>query len=121
MSGNGTSGLKSSISLGKELSQNGATFEGIADFVSAYSQEESKALLWLLLKCSISGNLLTLNSTERQNLLTFYEHLDGLLSEVYLEYNHGNESINDFPALNSENSGNIQPGIISKKGEKDHV
>ncbi|RXF67722.1 hypothetical protein [Arcticibacter tournemirensis] len=60
--------------------------EHILQFIDSYSPEESKMLLWALLKCAVAGNIAEMLPIERQNLLSFYEMLAEMIDGVYDEY-----------------------------------
>lgn len=51
-------------------------------FCLCYNAEESQRNLWLLFSVAFTGNLQALTIVEKQNLLSFYEQLNGLLSVI---------------------------------------
>lgn len=48
-----------------------------------YSEQESKELLRKLMRCAVTGEFIHLSVKERCDLVSFYERLNLLLSEIY--------------------------------------
>lgn len=52
-------------------------------FFSNYSLEESRELLWLWLRATVTGNYCLLSREERDNLICFYEEITRLTDAVW--------------------------------------
>lgn len=57
--------------------------ETIKDFFNYHSLEESRDSLWKWLNVSGSSGFNELSISEREDLLTFYAHLQGLIEAVH--------------------------------------
>lgn len=73
---------KTSFEKANNISEN-ASLEGLKDFFKQHSLEESRNNLWKWLNVSGSGAFDKLDAKEREDLLTFYAHLQGLLETVH--------------------------------------
>lgn len=56
---------------------------GLNDFFDHHSLEESRNILWKWLNVSGSGQFHQLSGNEREALLSFYSHLQGLLETTH--------------------------------------
>lgn len=54
-----------------------------SEFLINYDEEYSREFLWRILRSAVTGEFSSFSKKERSNLLSFYEALDGLLSDVY--------------------------------------
>ncbi len=58
--------------------------EGLKDFFNHHSLEESRSALWKWLNVTSCRGFGDLTPAERENLLIFYAHLQGLLESVHV-------------------------------------
>jgi uncharacterized cysteine cluster protein YcgN (CxxCxxCC family) len=73
---------KTSYEKINNISEN-ASLETLKDFFKQHSLEESRNTLWKWLNVSGCGAFDKLDVKEREDLLTFYAHLQGLLETVH--------------------------------------
>ncbi|HXI01344.1 MAG TPA: hypothetical protein VNI52_13835 [Sphingobacteriaceae bacterium] len=57
--------------------------EALKDFFNHHSLEESRNALWKWLNVTACRSFGNLNPAERENLLVFYAHLQGLLESIH--------------------------------------
>lgn len=54
-----------------------------SEFIINYDEEYSREYLWRIMRAAVTGEFGSFSRKERSNLVSFYEALDGLLSDVY--------------------------------------
>ena len=58
-------------------------YDQLSEFFDQYNLPESKTMLWKFFTATVTGHYEQLSVIEKENIVTFYERLNGLLDSIH--------------------------------------